>query len=437
MTSELLHAGRVGRPHGLDGSFHVVEPAPRLLSLGALDLGGGARDRGARAARAPTHGRSSASAWRRTATEVEALRGEPLRAPRDAAPAARGRRVLGRRPRRLPGRRRRARARRGAAAARACRRARLLELDGGQLVPMVQRRDRAVDVAGAAHRGGRALPGPGRRAEACSSTSSRCSPSGSTGSAPSATSATRSRHGHELRTLDPRAAHAADRRAGRRHAVRRRRGDGPARRRHGRRAARRSTAPIRSSCASSGASSRSSRAAGCSTTASSTSSPRRRRSRCCAGATRASTSGSCSTSRRTRCRSAATCCPAASWRRWWSPTRCCASCRARSGTRTARWRSRSPSRSRGGPEYPHYTRPAEYRGWKVPDVLLSGHHAEIGTWRRARSQELGRASRPSGLRRADLRYHGRPALSGNSVMLPHRPAGADRRRHRSPRTDQL
>jgi tRNA (guanine37-N1)-methyltransferase len=43
----------------------------------------------------------------------------------------------------------------------------------------------------------------------------------------------------------------------------------------------------------------------------------------------------------------------------------------------------------GNPEYPHYTRPAEYRGWRVPDVLLSGHHAEIRSWRRARSQERG------------------------------------------------
>ncbi|MDQ3675692.1 MAG: tRNA (guanosine(37)-N1)-methyltransferase TrmD [Actinomycetota bacterium] len=43
----------------------------------------------------------------------------------------------------------------------------------------------------------------------------------------------------------------------------------------------------------------------------------------------------------------------------------------------------------GRPEYPHYTRPAEYRGWKVPDVLLSGHHAEIRGWRRQRSRELG------------------------------------------------
>jgi tRNA (guanine37-N1)-methyltransferase len=37
---------------------------------------------------------------------------------------------------------------------------------------------------------------------------------------------------------------------------------------------------------------------------------------------------------------------------------------------------------RGGLEYPHYTRPAEYRGWRVPDVLLSGDHARIEGWRR-------------------------------------------------------
>jgi tRNA (guanine37-N1)-methyltransferase len=43
----------------------------------------------------------------------------------------------------------------------------------------------------------------------------------------------------------------------------------------------------------------------------------------------------------------------------------------------------------GDPEYPHYTRPAEYRGWRVPEVLLSGHHEQIGHWRRARSRERG------------------------------------------------
>jgi tRNA (guanine37-N1)-methyltransferase len=35
----------------------------------------------------------------------------------------------------------------------------------------------------------------------------------------------------------------------------------------------------------------------------------------------------------------------------------------------------------GAPEYPHYTRPASYRGWPVPDVLLSGNHAAIREWR--------------------------------------------------------
>lgn len=35
----------------------------------------------------------------------------------------------------------------------------------------------------------------------------------------------------------------------------------------------------------------------------------------------------------------------------------------------------------GAPEYPHYTRPAAYRGWGVPDVLVSGHHADVRRWR--------------------------------------------------------
>ena len=40
----------------------------------------------------------------------------------------------------------------------------------------------------------------------------------------------------------------------------------------------------------------------------------------------------------------------------------------------------------GGLEYPHYTRPAEFRGWHVPDVLLSGDHARIDAWRREQSR---------------------------------------------------
>jgi len=38
-----------------------------------------------------------------------------------------------------------------------------------------------------------------------------------------------------------------------------------------------------------------------------------------------------------------------------------------------------------GPEYPHYTRPADYKGWEVPEILLSGHHQRVREWRLAQS----------------------------------------------------
>jgi tRNA (guanine37-N1)-methyltransferase len=41
----------------------------------------------------------------------------------------------------------------------------------------------------------------------------------------------------------------------------------------------------------------------------------------------------------------------------------------------------------GAPEYPHYTRPATYRGWEVPDVLLSGNHARVKEWRLAQAKK--------------------------------------------------
>jgi tRNA (guanine37-N1)-methyltransferase len=43
----------------------------------------------------------------------------------------------------------------------------------------------------------------------------------------------------------------------------------------------------------------------------------------------------------------------------------------------------------GEPEYPHYTRPAEYRGWQVPEILLSGHHERIREWRAQQSKLRG------------------------------------------------
>jgi tRNA (guanine37-N1)-methyltransferase len=47
----------------------------------------------------------------------------------------------------------------------------------------------------------------------------------------------------------------------------------------------------------------------------------------------------------------------------------------------------------GAPEYPHYTRPVEWRGHRVPDVLLSGDHARVAEWRREQSRERARARR--------------------------------------------
>jgi tRNA (guanine37-N1)-methyltransferase len=45
-------------------------------------------------------------------------------------------------------------------------------------------------------------------------------------------------------------------------------------------------------------------------------------------------------------------------------------------------------------DYPHYTRPAEFRGWKVPEVLIGGNHAEVAKWRRAAALEKTRRQRP-------------------------------------------
>jgi tRNA (guanine37-N1)-methyltransferase len=45
-------------------------------------------------------------------------------------------------------------------------------------------------------------------------------------------------------------------------------------------------------------------------------------------------------------------------------------------------------------EYPHYTRPAEFRGWSIPEVLRSGDHARVGRWRRAQALARTRRRRP-------------------------------------------
>jgi tRNA (guanine37-N1)-methyltransferase len=50
-------------------------------------------------------------------------------------------------------------------------------------------------------------------------------------------------------------------------------------------------------------------------------------------------------------------------------------------------------------DYPHYTRPAEFRGWAVPEVLIGGNHAEVAKWRAATAREKTRRNRPDLLSR--------------------------------------
>jgi tRNA (guanine37-N1)-methyltransferase len=53
-------------------------------------------------------------------------------------------------------------------------------------------------------------------------------------------------------------------------------------------------------------------------------------------------------------------------------------------------------------EYPHYTRPPEFRGWRVPEILLSGDHAKIAKWRREQSLLRTLERRPDLLDTASL-----------------------------------
>ena len=66
-------------------------------------------------------------------------------------------------------------------------------------------------------------------------------------------------------------------------------------------------------------------------------------------------------------------------------------------------------------EYPHYTRPPEFRGWGVPEILLSGDHARIATWRRQQALLRTRQRRPDLLEKADLSESDRDFLHSLEV----------------------
>jgi tRNA (guanine37-N1)-methyltransferase len=66
-------------------------------------------------------------------------------------------------------------------------------------------------------------------------------------------------------------------------------------------------------------------------------------------------------------------------------------------------------------EYPHYTRPPEFRGWKAPDILLSGDHAKIDKWRREQALLRTFKKRPDMLEKAELSKSDRKFLEGLKV----------------------
>jgi tRNA (guanine37-N1)-methyltransferase len=73
--------------------------------------------------------------------------------------------------------------------------------------------------------------------------------------------------------------------------------------------------------------------------------------------------------------------------------------------------ARDDSHASGLLEYPHYTRPPEYRGWRVPDVLLSGDHGRIARWRRQEALRRTFVRRPDMLLKAALSEDDRLLLS--------------------------
>ena len=63
-------------------------------------------------------------------------------------------------------------------------------------------------------------------------------------------------------------------------------------------------------------------------------------------------------------------------------------------------------------EYPHYTKPAEFRGWKVPEILASGDHAKIEKWRREQALTRTFNKRPDMLEKAELSEKDKKFIEG-------------------------
>jgi tRNA (guanine37-N1)-methyltransferase len=74
------------------------------------------------------------------------------------------------------------------------------------------------------------------------------------------------------------------------------------------------------------------------------------------------------------------------------------------------------SHSMGLLEYPHYTRPPEFRGWKVPEVLLSGDHAKVKTWRREQALQRTFRKRPDMIETAELSEKDKKFVEGLKLI---------------------
>jgi tRNA (guanine37-N1)-methyltransferase len=79
------------------------------------------------------------------------------------------------------------------------------------------------------------------------------------------------------------------------------------------------------------------------------------------------------------------------------------------------------SHSMGLLEYPHYTKPSEYRGWKVPEILLSGDHAKIEKWRREQALTRTFHKRPDMIEKAELNDKERKFIEGLKLKVQENP----------------
>lgn len=83
------------------------------------------------------------------------------------------------------------------------------------------------------------------------------------------------------------------------------------------------------------------------------------------------------------------------------------------------------SHSMGLLEYPHYTKPAEFRGWKVPEILLSGDHGKIEMWRREQALLRTLMKRPDMLEKAELSEKDKKIVEGLKLKVQGPPRTSD------------